>query len=152
MVRGKTERSRDMSLEMLERVSEIAEVKASGNETVERKNNDFWVETVTTASPSILLITSGTGDNNDNAFQLAKRTGFRLVIALYPEGKELVSGATMITQLPVLSSTVMAEELTQAAHAEGIESVVTYRQDCWVEDEFDDLIKLENSQYTIVAF
>jgi hypothetical protein len=101
------------------------------------------------ASPSILLVTNGSKQAShciENALHIAKTTGYRLVITGCAETGPLTD--SWPEEAAVQSNIA---RLVQAARQEGIEEVVTYEQDCWGEDEFDDLIRLENSQCTILA-
>ncbi|MBN9391590.1 MAG: hypothetical protein J0I20_26390 [Chloroflexi bacterium] len=101
------------------------------------------------ASPSILLVTNGSKQASrciENALHIAKTTGYRLVITGCSETDTITGSWSEEAAIePRLAN------LVQAARQEGIEEVVTYEQDCWGEDEFDDLIRLENSQCTILA-
>ena len=101
------------------------------------------------ASPCILLITNGSkqaGHCIDNAFHMAKTTGLRLVITQCTQAAET---AESLPEQNAARSNIA--RLVQAARQEGIKEVVAYEQDCWGEDEFDDLIRVENSQCTILA-
>ena len=101
------------------------------------------------ASPSILLVTNGSKQTSpciENALHIAKTTGYRLVITRCTE-----SGSAAGSRLEEQTARKNLAELVQVARQEGINEVVTYEQDCWAEDEFDDLIRAENSQCTILA-
>lgn len=116
----------------------------------ETPENTSFLEDNQKAAPSVLIVTNGASYSIENAFHIARKTGLRLVIALYPE----VAGQSQvaISGQKATACQVTPDELSQAAHLQGIQEVVAYQQDCWGEDEFDDLVNLENSQYTIVAF
>lgn len=124
-------------------------------QTVERVVQEVttFIDSNQQLSPSIVLVTTGSSEVRQcigNAFRAASSTGYRLVIVLYPND-ELAGLLQTGHSAPLNNSQAILDELAQAARDQGIREVKTFQQECWGEDELDELAKLENSKCMFLA-
>lgn len=105
-------------------------------------------------SASVILITTGSHRAErsiENAFRMAKRTGSRMVIALYTAQVSDKIVPVIASQQDEMSAQEILDGLVKTAYRQGIQEVKTFQQECWGEDELEDLETAENSICTILA-
>ena len=105
-------------------------------------------------SASVILITTGSKRAErsiENAFRMAKRTGSRMVIALYSAQVSDEIVPAIASQKDEMSVQEILDGLVESAYRQGVQEVKTFQQGSWGEDELEDLESAENSICTILA-